>query len=138
MRLLIIAPDQQAHHHYVPILTKPPSILGHTYLVCTMSPPTTIPPETAYPAFDLALLELPLPNPPALLHYLLDTQPHTRLIALCDGHHGCIHRRGLEARGVRFMRRPGLTDTGEALRSMIATVIDTIDTACRVPEVPAD
>lgn len=138
LRLLIIATDQQAHHRYVPILTKPPSVLGHAYLVCTVLPPTTIPPEVVYPPFDLTLLELPLPNAPALLHHLLDTQPNISLLALCDGHDGCKHRPTLEARGVRFVRRPALHDTGTALRSVVAALIAARGTASPVPEAPAD
>lgn len=138
LRLLLIATDQNAHHRYVPILTRSPSVLGHAYLACTMPPPSVVPPETSYPPFDLMLLELPLPNPPALLHYLLDTHPHTRMLALCDGHHCCSHRHALEARGVRFVRRPALCDTGEALRSVVADLVGTKDTAHPRPEVAAD
>jgi hypothetical protein len=138
LRLLIVATDQQAHHHYVPILTKSPSVLGHAYLVCTALPPTTIPPEVVYPPFDLTLLELPLPNAPALLHYLLNTQPNIGMLALCDGHDGCKQRQTLEARGVRFVRRPALHDTGTALRNMVAALIAARGTTSPVPEAPAD
>jgi hypothetical protein len=138
LRLLIIANDQHVHHHYVPILTRSPSVLGHAYLVCTVPPPPAIPPATSYPPFDLVLLELPLPNAPALLQHLLDTYPDTRMIAMCDGHDGCNHRPTLVARGVRFVRRPSLCDPGTALRRAVAELFDTTNTVRPRFEVPAD
>jgi hypothetical protein len=138
LRLLIIANDQHVHHHYVPILTRSPSVLGHAYLVCTVPPPPAIPPTMSYPPFDLVLLELPLPNAPALLHHLLDTYPDTCMIAMCDGHDGCNHRPTLVARGVQFVRRPALCDPGTALRRAVAELLGTTNTVRPRFEVPAD